>query len=118
MDLLQPEAIKGDILIVDDASEILQILFTMLAEQGYEVRRVRTGQQALNAVLTDAPDLILLDIRMPDMDGWEGDYGQRVRSVGALRFKLCLEAGMNAWINKPVRLEKLAQVLQRFAIKC
>ena len=71
MDPLKPEAIKGDILIVDDVPENLQILFTMLAEQGYEVRRVRTGRQALNVVLADPPDLILLDIRMPDLDGYE-----------------------------------------------
>ena len=58
MDHLQSEAIKGDILIVDDAPENLQILFTTLAKEGYEVRRVRTGRQALNAVLTDAPDLV------------------------------------------------------------
>ena len=71
MDPLKPEAIKGDILIVDDVPNNLQILFTVLAEQGYEVRRVRTGRQALDVVLADAPDLILLDIRMPDMDGYE-----------------------------------------------
>ncbi|MDJ0703426.1 MAG: response regulator [Leptolyngbyaceae cyanobacterium MO_188.B28] len=71
MDHRQPEAIKGDILIVDDAPENLQILFAILSEQGYEVRRVRTGRQALNAILADAPDLVLLDICMPDMDGYE-----------------------------------------------
>jgi len=67
----QSQAIKGDILIVDDIPDNLRILFTMLANQGYEVRRVISGKQALNAVNTDPPDLILLDIKMPEMNGYE-----------------------------------------------
>lgn len=62
---------KGDILLVDDVPENLQLLFTMLTEQGYEVRRVLNGKQALNAAITDPPDLILLDIKMPDLDGYQ-----------------------------------------------
>lgn len=61
----------GDILIVDDHLENLQILFSMLTDYGYEVRRVINGQQALNVVDSDPPDIILLDILMPDMDGYE-----------------------------------------------
>lgn len=67
----QTEQSQGDILIVDDVPENLHVLFTMLIAQGYEVRRVLNGKQALNAVLTDPPDLILLDIKMPEMDGYE-----------------------------------------------
>ncbi|MDJ0658259.1 MAG: response regulator [Crocosphaera sp.] len=66
-----PNKYQGDILIVDDVPENLQLLFTMLTEQGYEVRRVLNGKQALNAVRVEPPDLILLDIKMPDMDGYE-----------------------------------------------
>jgi two-component system sensor histidine kinase/response regulator len=62
---------KGDILIVDDIPENLQILFTMLSEQGYDVRRVLSGKQGLKAAKYDPPDLILLDIKMPEMDGYE-----------------------------------------------
>ena len=62
---------KGDILIVDDIPENLQLLFTMLTKQGYEVRRVLSGKQALNVVKVEPPDLILLDIRMPELDGYE-----------------------------------------------
>lgn len=65
------EAIRGDILIVDDIPENLRILFTILSQQQYEVRRVINGKQALIAAQTDPPDLILLDIKMPDMDGYE-----------------------------------------------
>ncbi|MGB3240671.1 MAG: response regulator [Geitlerinemataceae cyanobacterium] len=66
-----PEALRGDILIVDDIPENLRILFTILSEQKYDVRRVINGKQALIAAQSDPPDLILLDIKMPDMDGYE-----------------------------------------------
>jgi len=62
---------NGDILIVDDHVENLQILFSMLTDYGYEVRRVLNGIQALNVVKSEPPDLILLDILMPEMDGYE-----------------------------------------------
>jgi len=61
----------GDILIVDDHLENLQLLFSMLTDYGYEVRRVINGKQALTAVQSEPPDIILLDILMPDMDGYE-----------------------------------------------
>ncbi len=62
---------KGDILIVDDRPENLQLLFEALSQQGYELRRVLSGQQALRVAQFDPPDLILLDIRMPEIDGYE-----------------------------------------------
>lgn len=65
------DAYKGDILIVDDIPENLQLLFTMLSEKGYDVRRVLSGKQALNVIAKDPPDLILLDIKMPEIDGYE-----------------------------------------------
>lgn len=61
----------GDILVVDDVPENLELLFHLLTAEGYEVRRVLSGQQALQVVAADPPDLILLDIRMPGMNGYE-----------------------------------------------
>ncbi|NEQ67582.1 MAG: response regulator [Symploca sp. SIO2D2] len=65
------DAIKGDILVVDDHLENVNLLFTMLSEHGYEVRQVINGRQALQTAQYDPPDLILLDILMPEMDGYE-----------------------------------------------
>jgi len=64
-------SIKGDILVVDDTPANLRLLSRMLNEQGYQVRPVPDGQLALAAARAKTPDLILLDIRMPDMDGYQ-----------------------------------------------
>lgn len=60
-----------DILIVDDTIENLVFLANVLESEGYLVRKARSGKMALRAVQETIPDLILLDIRMPDMDGYE-----------------------------------------------
>lgn len=62
---------RGDILIVDDQIENIQFLSTMLMDNGYEVRQVLSGKQALKVVDYDPPELILLDIMMPEIDGYE-----------------------------------------------
>jgi len=60
-----------DILIVDDTIANLQLLAGMLKEDGYKVRPASSGKIALEAIAKKAPDLILLDIKMPEMDGYE-----------------------------------------------
>ncbi|WP_159788016.1 two-component system response regulator [Sodalinema gerasimenkoae] len=61
---------QADILIVDDTPENLRLLSNMLSRRGYRVRKAISGSMALTAVQTLPPDLILLDIMMPDMDGY------------------------------------------------
>ncbi len=67
----QSSTIKGDILLVDDTLDNLRLLSSMLIEQGYNVRPVSDGRQADSAATGKPPDLILLDIMMPEMDGYE-----------------------------------------------
>ncbi len=67
----QTDALKGNILIVDDKSDNLRLLSKILTEQGYEVSKALNGQTALRAAKAVLPDLILLDINMPEMDGYE-----------------------------------------------
>ena len=61
----------ANILIVDDTAANLQVLAGMLKDRGYKVRPVPSGKLALLAAGNDAPDLILLDINMPEMNGYE-----------------------------------------------
>ncbi|MFW2365259.1 MAG: sigma 54-interacting transcriptional regulator [Desulforhopalus sp.] len=62
---------KNNILIVDDTPENLSVLRQLLTEEGYLVRPALSGEVALKAVKAQIPDLILLDIMMPEMDGYE-----------------------------------------------
>ena len=61
----------SQVLIVDDSPDTLHLLSKMLADKGYKVRAVTSGVRALEAVDADPPDLILLDIMMPHMNGYE-----------------------------------------------
>ena len=62
---------KKKILIVDDEEDILHFLELVLREKGYEVGTAMNGQDALTKAQIEKPDLVLLDIMMPQMDGWE-----------------------------------------------
>ena len=59
------------ILLVDDEEDILDFLELILDEQGYTVIKANSGREALAAAQLNHPELILLDIMMPEMDGWE-----------------------------------------------
>lgn len=67
----QAEANRGDILIVDDTLPNLRYLQSLLTGRGYDVRGAPSGQMALMVARHAPPDLILLDIKMPDMDGYD-----------------------------------------------
>lgn len=69
---------KGNILVVDDSPDNLRVLSASLSTLGYKVRCVTNGEMALISVKSCPPDLILLDIRMPALDGYE--VCQRLKS--------------------------------------
>lgn len=68
---LQSNTSSADILIVDDKLENIRFLSDFLSKQNYQVRKAVSGQAALTAIKTLPPDLILLDINMPGMGGYE-----------------------------------------------
>ena len=111
---------KADILIVDDKPENLRLLATMLKHQGYEIRTAINGKLCLRAANAIAPDLILLDINMPDLNGYE--VCQRLREetttqnvpiifLSALSEPLdkvkAFQSGGNDYISKPFQLEEV-----------
>ncbi len=71
------------ILIVDDEPETVRVLAVMLGMKGYEVRKAFRGVQALEMIAREPPDLVLLDIMLPDIDGI--GILRRLRSAPATR---------------------------------
>jgi two-component system cell cycle response regulator len=111
---------KGIILIVDDVLENLRLLSEILQNQGYKVRSVTNGKMALRTVKTKPPDLILLDIQMQGMDGYEvcaslkADRQTRevpvifLSAVDQLTNKVkAFEVGGSDFITKPFQVEEV-----------
>ncbi|RMH74736.1 MAG: response regulator [Cyanobacteria bacterium J007] len=65
------EKVTANIVIIDDDPNNLRLLTNLLARHGYEVRPIANGRLGLSAIAAEPPDLILLDIMMPDLDGYE-----------------------------------------------
>ena len=104
---------KIRILHVDDESDILTVVKTILEKEGYEVVSVPSGKDALKSIELDGFSLIILDIMMPDMSGW--DLFTRIAEVkpnykiiflsivdvSEERQKVLKEAGIKDYIKKP-----------------
>jgi diguanylate cyclase (GGDEF)-like protein len=71
VDIIDNEKSDATILIIDDKVANLKVLATLLQKQGYQVKKAIDGESALIAIENSLPNLILLDIKMPDMDGYE-----------------------------------------------
>lgn len=125
------ETYKGDIQIVDDTPENLDVLTAMLTKQGYNVRVAINGDLALQSARTHPPDLFLLDILMPGRDGYdicrdlkadENTRGFPVIFISALddtRDKIkAFSAGGVDYITKPFQeAEVLARVETHLALQ-
>ena len=113
--------IKEKILVVEDEKSIAHFISTVLNNNGYEAMRARTGQEALSMVSSHCPDLIILDLGLPDMDGM--DLLRQIRSWSSLpivvvsarsheRDKVnALDQGADDYLTKPFgTAELLARV--------
>lgn len=117
---------KYKILVVDDKWENRSVLVDLLTPLGFEVLEAVNGQNCLEKVLQHQPDVILLDMRMPIMDGFEAVKRLRqlpsidrviVIAMSASAFdydqEKCLAVGCDGFISKPVRIERLLEHLRR-----
>lgn len=110
----------GDIMIVDDNPANLKLLENMLLQKGHEVSSFPLGRLALAAVIKNPPDLILLDINMPEMNGYE--VCERLKStepgasipviflsaLGETEDKIkAFSSGAVDYISKPFQLEEV-----------
>jgi DNA-binding response OmpR family regulator len=108
------------ILVVDDERDIAAMLEQVLADAGFAPRVVHSGKDAIEAVLTDPPDLVLLDVSMPGMDGFA--VAQMLKAdpasatipiimvtaqVGRGAKMIGLESGAEDYLTKPVDTTEL-----------
>jgi diguanylate cyclase (GGDEF)-like protein/PAS domain S-box-containing protein len=119
------------ILIVDDLPDNLRMLSTTLAEQGYEVRCAKNGAMALRGAHTAPPDLILLDVKMPNMNGYEVcqhlKAEQQTRDIPVIFMSAldevldkvkAFEVGGLDYITKPFQIEEvLARIKSQLALQ-
>ena len=108
---------KGNILVVDDEPQITRVLKTTLSSHGYGTRTAADGDEALQVMKDWAPDLVITDLRMPNMDGL--DLCRRLRAKsripiivlsvkGEERIKVeALDAGADDYVTKPFSTNEL-----------
>ena len=77
---------KEKILLVDDEADILEIVGYNLKKEGYEISTADNGKDAIKIAKKENPDLIILDVMMPEMDGMETCY--QMRNIPALKATL------------------------------
>lgn len=121
---------KKRILVVEDEESLLKLESILLTSKGYEVRAVPNGQAALDAIAEEKPDLVLLDIMLPEIDGFEvcrrikSDAATRHIPVVMLTAKKTREdmakgekVGADWYITKPFKSAMVIETIQRFLVK-
>jgi two-component system phosphate regulon response regulator PhoB len=123
---IQMHNLSGKVLIVEDHSDSREILKLQLQALGYEVAVATCGEEALEKALTEAPDIIIMDLGLPGMSGIEATAKLKentettklpVLAYTALREDLYREkaeqAGMVAYLTKPAQYQVINEVIQR-----
>jgi CheY-like chemotaxis protein len=121
----ESEAKKVTLLFVDDLPENLQILGNIFKNKYHTIIVATSGKDALALVHKTHPDIILLDIMMPEMDGYETMrkirqhptyYNLPIIALTAKAMKgdkaKCIEAGANDYLSKPVDTDKLLSLMR------
>ena len=125
--VMRPEA-RGDgqhdtVLVVDDDTSILDTVSAILSGEGYDVVSAATGQEALDAIARKQPVVILLDMRMPIMDGWAVAHALHdmgiaipivVMTAAESAKRWADEVGAEGYLAKPFGLDELLAAVERF----
>ncbi|NTU84855.1 MAG: response regulator, partial [Chloroflexales bacterium] len=123
--VMSPQLARPRILLADDNEETLATLGDYLRAKGYDLRVARTGREALVQAQEEPPDVILMDIQMPGMDGLEAIRRIRaeaelahvpILAVTALAMpgdrERCLAAGADAYLAKPINMRTLVATIE------
>ena len=114
----------GGILVVDDDADLREFLRLMVTSMGFDVTCAENGQEALNVMEGHDPDLILLDMKMPIMNGWEFCRALEGRDARPPIVVLtaapdpaarAAEARADGWLGKPFEYDELEATVRRFA---
>ncbi len=118
---MSPNPRRASILVVDDERDIRELVELLLRRAGHEVRTAADGRAAMRAFHADPPDLVILDITMPELDGWQ--TLERIRDLGNVPVLVLtahsaelervrgLRAGSDDYVIKPFgRQELIARV--------
>lgn len=105
------------LLVVDDNEVNLQLLLAFLKQKGFAVKSARNGLEAIEQVIKYTPDLILMDLQMPYMDGWEATRRIKARPnskhipiiavssyLGRDEMEKLTKVGFNDFVSKPLDL--------------
>jgi CheY-like chemotaxis protein len=121
-----PEPLR--ILLAEDNAVNQFLALKLLSKQGHAVETVTSGQAALDAIAASAFDLVLMDVQMPEMDGFEATarIRDRERLTGAHLpiialtanamvgdKERCMEAGMDGYVSKPIDIRELTAEIAR-----
>ena len=118
------------ILIVDDNSDVREVLRCQLELLGYLVISAENGYDGVEKAMAEQPDLILMDVMMPEMDGWQASRAVRsnpqTKNISILAatamcrradLNACLEAGCNGYIVKPFTLRELQRRIRELIVQ-
>jgi CheY-like chemotaxis protein len=115
----------GNILIVDDYADNRELLRLLLESGGHRVREAADGRAGIEMAQAETPDLILIDLSMPKLDGWgmlsELRADERTRRVPCVAVtasagkerERALEKGFDAYLSKPYRRMELMEMVDR-----
>ncbi len=119
-------AAMARILVCDDNPDIIELVEFILSGEGYTVETASNGRQVLQAIRDDPPDLVLLDLRMPGLEGigvlrMLNGHGETSPPVVVLSAKgraedrkAAMEAGAKAYLVKPFTLHDLLDTVKRY----
>ena len=121
---------KGRILIVEDNMDTYELVHFILEKNGFETFLAVNGREGVNAALKQKPDLIVMDMSMPEMDGWTATglikKDEQTKSIPLLALtahalpgdrQRAMDAGCDEYITKPMDLDELVEAIKYWVNK-